>query len=132
MVSKLIGYQLSQRKNAFVKICLYEGLGLSLINQKSINIYFLNNSKFLLIIKQLISLITLEKPSTLAIVSKGGGLESQGKAILLGLSKLLVRLNSNYENRLDSLGFLQSDLRIKERKKYGLRKARKAPQYSKR
>ena len=62
----------------------------------------------------------------------GGGLTGQSLAIQLGLSRFLCEKNSDYRKTLKSFGFLTRDSRIKERKKYGLRKARKAPQYSKR
>lgn len=132
MLTTIIQYQFTRCKNARSKIFLKIGLGISLINKKAINKYFLNNIQLVLNIKYLIKLIHLEKLASFDIHTQGGGLSCQGKTILLGLSRILVQLNSSYKNFLYALGFLTSDLRIKERKKYGLRKARKAPQYSKR
>jgi small subunit ribosomal protein S9 len=63
---------------------------------------------------------------------KGGGLTGQAEAIQLGIARLLCKMDKENRLTLKPLGFLTRDSRIKERKKYGLRKARKAPQYSKR
>ncbi len=63
---------------------------------------------------------------------KGGGLNSQSQAMRLGLARSLVKLNPEYKSRLLKLGFLKRDPREKERKKFGLKKARRAPQWAKR
>ena len=63
---------------------------------------------------------------------RGGGLTGQAEAIQLGIARLLCKMDKENRLRLKPFGFLTRDSRIKERKKYGLRKARKAPQYSKR
>ena len=63
---------------------------------------------------------------------KGGGLTGQAEAIQLGVARQLCKINEQHRITLKPHGFLTRDARIKERKKYGLRKARKAPQYSKR
>lgn len=126
-------YQITRRKTAIAKIELYSGCGDIFINNKSINIYFLNNCLLLQKIKQFLKLIPFDQMlSNIFIFTQGGGLESQLNAILLGLSKLLALKFPFFEPKLQQFGFLTSDLRVKERKKYGLRKARKAPQYSKR
>lgn len=66
------------------------------------------------------------------ILIKGGGLTSQAEAVRLGLSRALIKFNADYKNRLSRLSYLKRDPRVKERKKYGLKKARRAPQWSKR
>jgi len=66
------------------------------------------------------------------VLVKGGGLTGQAEAIQLGVARLVCKLNDSHRLILKPLGLLTRDSRIKERKKYGLRKARKAPQYSKR
>jgi len=76
--------------------------------------------------------LNLKKQFDIITIVKGGGLTGQADAIKLGVARLICKLD--YENRiiLKPFGFLSRDARIKERKKYGLRKARKASQYSKR
>lgn len=66
------------------------------------------------------------------ILVKGGGLVSQSEAVKLGFSRALIKFNVDYKNRLSRLNYLKRDPRVKERKKYGLKKARRAPQWSKR
>lgn len=115
-----------------IQIILEVGNGNFLINNKSINIYFLNNLFILMKIKQIFKQIILNINYNIYINISGGGLESQVKALLLGLANVLSKCNPNCINYFQQFGFLTRDLRIKERKKYGLRKARKAGQYSKR
>lgn len=67
-----------------------------------------------------------------SILVKGGGLSGQAEAIRLGISRALVLFDSNYRKKLKKFGYLTQDSRIKERRKYGLKKARKAPQWAKR
>jgi len=74
----------------------------------------------------------LEKNFDVIALVKGGGLTGQAEAVQLGISRLLCKMDSEHRLVLKPFGFLSRDSRIKERKKYGLRKARKAPQYSKR
>jgi len=74
----------------------------------------------------------LEKQFNIIVKVKGGGLHGQSDAIKLGLSRALCKYNIQHRRILKPFNFLRRDSRIKERKKYGLRKARKASQYSKR
>jgi len=74
----------------------------------------------------------LEKQFDILALVKGGGLTGQAQAIQLGVARLLCQMDQENRKILKPFGFLTRDSRIKERKKYGLRKARKAPQYSKR
>ena len=76
--------------------------------------------------------LNLEKQFDIIALVKGGGLTGQTEAIQLGLARLLCKMEKQNRSILKPVGFLTRDSRIKERKKYGLRKARKAPQYSKR
>lgn len=126
-------FQFTHRKHAIVKIKLINASrNLILINQKSVSMYFLKNFSILLKLKQILKLFSFSIPVFILIKTQGGGLESQGKAIIQGLARLLIATKPAYESCLVNLGFLVNDIRRKERKKYGLRKARKAPQYSKR
>ena len=63
---------------------------------------------------------------------KGGGIKSQAEAIRLGIARVLILYNSNFRKRLREMGYLTRDARVVERKKYGLKKARRAPQWQKR
>ena len=76
--------------------------------------------------------LSLEKSYDVVALVKGGGLTGQAEAIQLGIARLLCKMDNENRSVLKPFGFLTRDSRIKERKKYGLRKARKAPQYSKR
>jgi small subunit ribosomal protein S9 len=121
-----------KRKQATAHITVTAGNGLFYINNKFINIYFLNNLFLLNKITQLFKFLNLKSHYNIFVTVNGGGLESQCKAILLGVSHIFSSFNYIIREKLQKLNFLHRDLRIKERKKYGLRKARKAPQYSKR
>ena len=74
----------------------------------------------------------MEDKYDVLVLTKGGGLTGQADSIQLGLARILCQINPEHRSILKAEGFLTRDARIKERKKYGLRKARKAPQYSKR
>ena len=76
--------------------------------------------------------LNLAKQFDIITLVNGGGLTGQAQAIQLGVARQLCELDSSNRRILKPFGFLRRDARIKERKKYGLRKARKAPQYSKR
>ena len=79
-----------------------------------------------------LKILGLENRYDVIVLTKGGGLTGQTDAIKLGVSRLLCQINSDNRPILKEKGFLTRDARIKERKKYGLRKARKAGQFSKR
>ena len=83
-------------------------------------------------IKSPLEKLQLEKKFDIVAIVKGGGLTGQTEAIRLGIARLLCLFEPKNRLILKPYGFLRRDSRIKERKKYGLRKARKAPQYSKR
>jgi small subunit ribosomal protein S9 len=83
-------------------------------------------------IKSPLEKLKLEKQFDIIVIVKGGGLTGQTEAIRLGVTRLLCTFEPKNRIILKPYGFLTRDARIKERKKYGLRKARKAPQYSKR
>ena len=74
----------------------------------------------------------MQNKSRISVLVKGGGLSGQVKAIRLGIARALVKLDANFRKPLKSAGFLTRDARIVERKKPGLKKARRAPQWQKR
>lgn len=129
-----------RRKEAVARVRLYtkkandefpEDRGLILVNQKNYWEYFRNHYFQNLIEEPLRKLKSLDRFKATVLV-KGGGLSGQADAIKHGLAKALVLFDRNYKKRLRKSGFLSQDSRVKERRKYGLKKARRAPQWSKR
>ena len=129
--SKKYYYGTGRRKNSIARVRLIEGTGKITINEKDIDEYFgLETLK--VIVKQPLSVTnTLAKYDVIAKVI-GGGCTGQAGAIRHGIARALNEANSEYRPTLKSAGFLTRDPRMKERKKYGLKKARRAPQFSKR
>lgn len=123
---------LGKRKEAVARVFLIPGKGNLIINKVSGNKYFQYNETYLNIIWAPLKTLKLEKQFDIQAFVKGGGLTGQAEAIQLGVSRQLCQMNEENRASLKPFGFLTRDSRIKERKKYGLRKARKAPQYSKR
>ena len=103
-----------------------------IINKVSGNKYLQYNDTYLNTVWAPLKILKLENQFDILTFVKGGGLTGQAEAIQLGVARQLCKLNEQHRTSLKPFGFLTRDSRIKERKKYGLRKARKAPQYSKR
>ncbi len=122
-----------KRKTAIANVLLLEGNGKLEINKKSYMDFFsgLSNDEKELLKKPLVFL-ELNQKFDIYVNVKGGGISAQLEAIKLGISKALSKISANEKQKLSRNSFLNRDSRIKERRKYGLRKARKAPQYSKR
>ncbi|MFL6123309.1 30S ribosomal protein S9, partial [Actinophytocola sp.] len=114
-----------------VRVRLTPGSGKFTLNGKSLEDYFPNK-----VHQQLIRepLVTVEKPEAFDVRAnlKGGGITGQAGALRLAIARALIELDIEDRPALKKAGFLTRDPRVKERKKYGLKKARKAPQYSKR
>ena len=123
---------LGKRKQAIARVFLVPGEGKLIINQISGNKYLQSNDTYLNMIWAPVEKLNLTKQFNIVALVKGGGLTGQTEAIRLGVARQLCKINQENRPILKSNGFLTRDARIKERKKYGLRKARKAPQYSKR
>jgi small subunit ribosomal protein S9 len=123
---------IGKRKTSIAKIFLKEGNGLITVNNKPFEIAFVSLKEERELIKTPLLLLNLNNLYDIDIKVKGGGMISQLEAIKLGISKALCTLNPSYRPQLHNELFLRRDSRIKERRKYGLKKARKAPQYSKR
>lgn len=125
-------YGTGRRKSSVARVRLYEGSGKIIINHRSIDEYFgLETLK--LIVNQ--PLVTTETSGKFDIICKvnGGGVTGQAGAIRHGISRALLEYDSdNLRQKLKKAGFLTRDSRMKERKKYGLKAARRAPQFSKR
>jgi small subunit ribosomal protein S9 len=124
-------YGTGRRKNATARVRLVPGNGQILINAKDIDTYF-GRETLKLIVRQPLKLTeTLEKFNVIAKV-EGGGTTGQAGAIRHGIARALLKAEGNLRPALKSAGFLTRDPRMTERKKYGLKKARRAPQFSKR
>ena len=108
-----------------------EDKGLILVNQKSYRDYFKDPFLQNTIESPLRKLKSLDRFKG-SILVKGGGLTGQAEASRLGISRALILFDANYRKKLKKFGYLTQDSRIKERRKYGLKKARKAPQWAKR
>jgi len=123
---------IGKRKTSIAKIFLKEGTGIITVNNKPFEIAFISLKEERELIKNPLLLLNLNNIYDIDIKVKGGGMSSQLDAIKLGISKALCTIHPSYRPQLHQELFLRRDSRIKERRKYGLRKARKAPQYSKR
>jgi len=120
-----------RRKEAIVRVRLVPGTGIFKLNGRTLENYFPNK-----VHQQLIRepFVTLEKDGQYDVIAtlRGGGITGQAGALRLGIARSLINIEPDDRPALKKAGFLTRDARIKERKKYGLKKARKAPQYSKR
>jgi small subunit ribosomal protein S9 len=125
-------YGTGRRKNAVACVRVYPGKGQITINDKSLDDYFGMETLKLIVRQPLVATETLEQFDIICKVV-GGGLSGQAGAIRHGISRALVKTDEEaYKATLKKAGFLTRDSRMKERKKYGLKKARKASQFSKR
>jgi small subunit ribosomal protein S9 len=120
-----------RRKEAVVRVRLIEGTGTFKLNGRPLEDYFPNPAHRRLVTEPLRVTNTLERYDVIANLD-GGGVSGQAGALLHGISRALVDLDEELRPELKKRGFLTRDAREVERKKYGLKKARKAPQYSKR
>lgn len=121
-----------RRKMSIARVRLIPGSGKLIINGLPGELYLQFSPNYLRISYAPLTLLGLEKEYDIHVKTQGGGLTGQTDAIKLGISRALCIINPENRTILKSEGLLTRDARIKERKKYGLRKARKAPQYSKR
>ena len=123
---------LGKRKQATARVFLVPGEGNLIINKVSGEKYLQYNTTYLNKIWEPLKKLNLENQFNIIVLVKGGGLTGQTEAIQLGVARLICKMDPQNRSILKPFGLLTRDARIKERKKYGLRKARKAPQYSKR
>lgn len=123
---------LGKRKQAIARVFVMPGEGNLTINKVSGNKYLQYNDTYLNTVWAPLKALNLSNQFDVIVTVKGGGLTGQAQAIQLGVARQLCKMDSQNRIVLKPFGFLTRDSRIKERKKYGLRKARKAPQYSKR
>jgi len=123
---------LGRRKQAVARVFLVPGEGNLIINKVSGEKYLQYNTIYLDKIWDPLKKLNLENQFNIIVIASGGGLTGQTDAIQLGVARAICQIDPQHRQILKPFGFLSRDARIKERKKYGLRKARKAPQYSKR
>lgn len=124
-------YGTGRRKEAVARVRLMPGKGNIIINNKHLDEYFTLDTLKYTVKQPLILTETIDKFDVYAKVS-GGGFTGQAGAVRLGIARALVKADSELRPILKKAGFLTRDPRMKERRKYGLKKARKAPQFSKR
>ena len=119
-----------RRKSSVARVRLVSGTGKVIVNNKPLEEYF-GDGFMRLTVNQPFSLLDIKTFDALVSVN-GGGLSGQAGAIRHGIARALVKEDANFKAELKKAGFLTRDPRMKERKKYGLKKARRAPQFSKR
>lgn len=120
-----------RRKKAIARVCLTPGKGAFVVNGKNVEEY-LQRDTLILIAKRPLVLTGMEGKFDVSVNVNGGGISGQAGAIAHGIARELVKTNETLKKELKEAGLLTRDARMKERKKYGLKKARKASQFSKR
>ena len=120
-----------RRKQSIARVRLVPGNGKVVINNKPMEEYF-GLGTLRLIVNQPLELTNTKEKYDVLVNVNGGGLSGQAGAIKHGISRALVKADESLKADIKKAGFLTRDARVKERKKYGLKKARKAPQFRKR
>ena len=128
---KNVFYGTGRRKKSIARVRLVEGSGVITINGKNIDEYF-GTEVLKLIVRQPLTVTNTNAKYDVIAKVVGGGFTGQAGAIRHGIARALNEANSEFRPTLKSNGYVTRDPRMKERKKYGLKKARKAPQFSKR
>jgi len=124
-------YGTGRRKSSIARVYLTPGTGKVTINKRDMDIYFgLETLK--LIARQPLAITDTQDKFDVMVNVRGGGFTGQAGAIRHGISRALLQADADYRPALKKAGFLTRDPRMKERKKYGLKAARRAPQFSKR
>ena len=130
-MAKVKYYGTGRRKSSIARVYLLPGTGKVTINKRDMDVYFgLETLK--LIVRQPLAITETQDKFDVMVNVKGGGFTGQAGAIRHGISRALLQADADYRPLLKKAGFLTRDPRMKERKKYGLKAARRAPQFSKR
>ncbi|VAY02508.1 30S ribosomal protein S9 [Arsenophonus endosymbiont of Aleurodicus dispersus] len=124
-------YGTGRRKSSSARVFIKTGSGNIIINQRSLEEYF-GRETTRMVVRQPLELVDLLQKLDLYITVKGGGISSQAGAIRHGITRALMGYDETLRSELRKAGFVTRDARSVERKKVGLRKARRRPQYSKR
>ena len=119
-----------RRKTAIARVRIFPGDGKMTVNEKDVKKYFVSQRQWTAALSPFVDLkiVTFDASAHVS----GGGIHAQAEAIRLGLSRAIIVKNLEWKKRLHTVGFLTRDSRMVERKKYGLKKARRAPQWAKR
>ena len=128
---KIVYCGTGRRKSSIARVRLTNGKGNITVNGSPLDEYFGVETLKVIVKQPLVTTNTLDKFDITAKVT-GGGISGQAGAVRHGISRALLEANTEFRPSLKAAGFLTRDARMKERKKYGLKKARKAPQFSKR
>jgi len=129
---RVVYWGTGRRKSSVARVRLVPGTGEMTVNGKPGNIYFNKIPSYISAAKAPLETLGLENEYDILVRANGGGLTGQADAVKLGVARALCQLDPENRQPLKIEGYLTRDPRAKERKKYGLHKARKAPQYSKR
>ncbi|WP_225639523.1 30S ribosomal protein S9 [Candidatus Profftia sp. (ex Adelges kitamiensis)] len=124
-------YGTGRRKSSSARVFIKQGSGNILINQRKLEQYF-NRETAHMIVRQPLELVDMVDNFDLYITVKGGGISGQAGAIRHGITRALIKYDTIFQSKLRKVGFVTRDARQVERKKVGLRKARRRPQFSKR
>ncbi len=124
-------YATGKRKSAIARVRITPGTGIVTINKKELNEFYSLETLKAVVMRPFTVANMMEKYDVIATV-KGGGFSAQAGAVAHGISKALATIDLDTRTSLKRAGLLTRDSRVKERRKYGLKKARKAPQFSKR
>lgn len=124
-------YGTGKRKSAIARVFLKPGQGNFLVNRRKMENYF-GNEGLKIIVKQALLITETADKFDVNVHTTGGGMTGQAEAIRLGIARALLEFNIELKKKLREAGFLTRDARIKERKKYGQKGARKRFQFSKR
>jgi small subunit ribosomal protein S9 len=130
--NKVVYWGTGRRKSAIARVRLVPGTGEIKVNGRPGHNYFNENPSYIAGIKAPLETLGLESEYDVLVNAHGGGLTGQADAVKLGVARALCELDPENRQPLKVEGYLTRDPRAKERKKYGLKKARKAPQFSKR
>jgi small subunit ribosomal protein S9 len=126
-------YALGRRKSSTARVRLQNGKGKVVVNDKDVDVYFMGSKNLLNELRKPFAVLELEaKKYDISAVVKGGGHAGQADAIRLGIAKALALMNEDYKGTLRRADLLGRDPREKERKKFGLKGARKQRQFTKR
>jgi small subunit ribosomal protein S9 len=131
MATKPLVQSTGRRKQAVARVRLRNGEGVITINKRPLEEYFPSETHRMIVTEPL-RLTTTAEMYDVDVTMDGGGVSGQAGALRLGIARALIELDPELRATLKKAGFLTRDAREKESKKYGLKKARKAPQYSKR
>ncbi|MCL5290249.1 MAG: 30S ribosomal protein S9 [Firmicutes bacterium] len=130
-MAKVMFYGTGRRKNAIARVYLVPGEGKVTINDRPVDVYF-SRRTLEMIVRQPMELTGASARFDVRARVLGGGNTGQAGAIKMGIARALILADPNLRPPLKKAGFLTRDPRMKERRKYGLKKARRAPQFSKR